>query len=272
MPRVKKTSAWCSSFHPMLAPYKIAVLPLSEEEVLTESPKPRSSSTTSRQYWSVDYDETQSIGRRYRRPDEIGTPFCLTIDFNSLEDKSAHHPRARRHGPGAGQPRRHHPLVRRAASSAADPRDRPGVWHPIVTARLGRRRTTLPIRTPANGEQRQLTLTFAKPLRFDLSDAKLASAKAVAAVEAGGSGDTSEVQFKFSQQADVRTFREDSNYVVDVSPVDAKARRRCCGRPARRASPRRKPCRRQAAARRRMRRADDDRRAAPRRHAQGRRR
>ena len=45
----------------------------------------------------------------------------------------------------------------------------------------------------------KLTLTFAKPLRFDLSDAKLASAKAVAAVDAGGSGDTSEVQFKFSQ-------------------------------------------------------------------------
>src|SRR3954466_331715 len=68
----------------------------------------------------------------------------------------------------------------------------------------------------------KLTLTFAKALRFDLSDAKLASAKAVATVEAGGSGDTSEVQFKFSQQADVRTFREDSNYVVDVSPIDAK--------------------------------------------------
>ena len=69
----------------------------------------------------------------------------------------------------------------------------------------------------------KLTLTFARPLRFDLSDAKLASAKAVAAVDAGGSGDTSEVQFKFSQAADIRTFREDSNYVVDVSPIDAKA-------------------------------------------------
>jgi hypothetical protein len=69
----------------------------------------------------------------------------------------------------------------------------------------------------------KLTLTFARPLRFDLSDAKLASAKAVAAVDAGGSGDTSEVQFKFSQSADIRTFREDSNYVVDVSPIEAKA-------------------------------------------------
>jgi tetratricopeptide (TPR) repeat protein len=69
----------------------------------------------------------------------------------------------------------------------------------------------------------KLTLTFAKPLRFDLSDAKLAAAKAVTAVDAGGSGDNPEVQFKFSQQADIRTFREDSNYVVDVSPIDAKA-------------------------------------------------
>ena len=69
----------------------------------------------------------------------------------------------------------------------------------------------------------KLTLTFAKPLRFDLSDAKLAVAKAVAAVDAAGSSDKPEVQFKFSQQADIRTFREDSNYVVDVSPIDAKS-------------------------------------------------
>ncbi|MCX7315217.1 MAG: tetratricopeptide repeat protein [Alphaproteobacteria bacterium] len=69
----------------------------------------------------------------------------------------------------------------------------------------------------------QLTLTFAKALRFDLSDAKLAVAKAVAGVDAGGSLDTPEVQFKFSQQADIRTFREDFNYVVDVSPIDAKS-------------------------------------------------
>ena len=38
--------------------------------------------------WSVDYDETQSIGKRYRRQDEIGTPFCITVDFDSLEDKA----------------------------------------------------------------------------------------------------------------------------------------------------------------------------------------
>ena len=69
----------------------------------------------------------------------------------------------------------------------------------------------------------KLTLTFAKPLRFDLSDAKLVAAKAVTTIDAGGSGNNPEVQFKFSQQADIRTFREDSNYVVDVSPIDAKA-------------------------------------------------
>ncbi len=68
----------------------------------------------------------------------------------------------------------------------------------------------------------KLTLSFARALRFDLSDAKLALAKAVASVDASGNGDTAEVQFKFSQQADIRTFREDSNYVVDVSPIDVK--------------------------------------------------
>ena len=39
------------------------------------------------QYWMISYDDTQSIGRRYRRQDEVGTPFCITVDFESLEDK-----------------------------------------------------------------------------------------------------------------------------------------------------------------------------------------
>jgi tetratricopeptide (TPR) repeat protein len=69
----------------------------------------------------------------------------------------------------------------------------------------------------------RLTLSFAKRLRFDLSDAKLATARAVAAVDAMGKDDTTEVEFKFSQQADIRSFREDSNYVVDVSPIDAQS-------------------------------------------------
>ncbi len=68
--------------HPFLAPYKVAVLPLSKklsdkaEEVYTELSK----------YFMCDYDEAGSIGKRYRREDEIGTPYCVTIDFDTLED------------------------------------------------------------------------------------------------------------------------------------------------------------------------------------------
>jgi len=71
-------------FHPALAPIKIAVLPLSKKlgeeatkvyELLTKS-------------YVCDYDETASIGKRYRRQDEIGTPYCITFDFDSVEDKS----------------------------------------------------------------------------------------------------------------------------------------------------------------------------------------
>ncbi len=68
----------------------------------------------------------------------------------------------------------------------------------------------------------KLTLSFAKSLRFDLSDAKLAMPKVVSAVDASATRDASVVRFAFSQQADVRTFREDSNYVVDVTPIDVK--------------------------------------------------
>jgi tetratricopeptide (TPR) repeat protein len=75
--------------------------------------------------------------------------------------------------------------------------------------------------TAERGKDR-LRLSFAKRLRFDLSDAKLAAASAVAAVDAVSKDDGAEVEFKLSQQADIRTFREDSNYVVDVSPIDAQ--------------------------------------------------
>ncbi|MEE1075570.1 MAG: His/Gly/Thr/Pro-type tRNA ligase C-terminal domain-containing protein, partial [Acutalibacteraceae bacterium] len=69
-------------FHPALAPFKAAVLPLSKKlsdkatEVYNELSK----------YFSVDYDDAGSIGKRYRREDEIGTPICITYDFDSLED------------------------------------------------------------------------------------------------------------------------------------------------------------------------------------------
>jgi len=71
-------------FHPSLAPVKVAILPLSRKEPLAQLA--RQVSADLRPCWAVQYDDTQSIGRRYRRQDEIGTPFCVTIDFQSLED------------------------------------------------------------------------------------------------------------------------------------------------------------------------------------------
>ena len=69
---------------PRLAPVKVAVLPLSRNEEL--SPKARELAAQLRQYWDVDFDDSQAIGKRYRRQDEIGTPFCITVDFDTLED------------------------------------------------------------------------------------------------------------------------------------------------------------------------------------------
>ena len=71
--------------HPDLAPIKAAVLPLSRKEHLASFAKEIYADL--RQQWMVGYDDAQSIGRRYRRQDEIGTPFCVTVDFESLEDK-----------------------------------------------------------------------------------------------------------------------------------------------------------------------------------------
>ena len=70
--------------HPALAPFKAAILPLSKklsekaDEVYSDLIKS----------FPVDYDESGSIGKRYRRQDEIGTPFCITIDFDTLEDNT----------------------------------------------------------------------------------------------------------------------------------------------------------------------------------------
>jgi glycyl-tRNA synthetase len=72
--------------HHRLAPYKVAVLPLSKKETLT--PLAREVLATLQPHFMCDYDETQSIGRRYRRQDEVGTPFCVTVDFESLEDRA----------------------------------------------------------------------------------------------------------------------------------------------------------------------------------------
>jgi len=70
--------------HPALAPFKAAVLPLSRRPALVEVAQQIYADL--RQCWMVGYDDAQSIGRRYRRQDEIGTPFCITVDFQSLED------------------------------------------------------------------------------------------------------------------------------------------------------------------------------------------
>ena len=71
---------------PRLAPVKAAVLPLSRNEQL--SPKARDLAAELRRSWNVDFDDAGAIGRRYRRQDEIGTPFCITVDFDTLEDQA----------------------------------------------------------------------------------------------------------------------------------------------------------------------------------------
>ncbi|ACY98763.1 MULTISPECIES: glycine--tRNA ligase [Thermomonospora] len=69
---------------PRLAPVKAAVLPLSRNADL--SPKARDLAARLRKHWNVEFDDAGAIGRRYRRQDEIGTPFCITVDFDTLED------------------------------------------------------------------------------------------------------------------------------------------------------------------------------------------
>jgi glycyl-tRNA synthetase len=71
---------------PRLSPYQVAVLPLSRKETLL--PTAHEVLGLLQPHMMCDYDETQSIGRRYRRQDEIGTPLCITVDFDTLEDKA----------------------------------------------------------------------------------------------------------------------------------------------------------------------------------------
>jgi glycyl-tRNA synthetase len=73
-------------FDKRLAPVKAAVLPLSRNEEL--SPKARGLAADLRKRWNVDFDDAQAIGRRYRRQDEIGTPYCVTVDFDTLQDNA----------------------------------------------------------------------------------------------------------------------------------------------------------------------------------------
>ena len=71
---------------PRLSPVKAAVLPLSKKETLT--PTAERLAADLRKNWNIDYDTSGAIGRRYRRQDEIGTPFCITVDFDTLEDNA----------------------------------------------------------------------------------------------------------------------------------------------------------------------------------------
>jgi glycyl-tRNA synthetase len=71
---------------PRIAPVKVAVLPLSRNADL--SPKARDLAAQLRKRWTTDFDDASAIGRRYRRQDEIGTPFCVTVDFETLNDQA----------------------------------------------------------------------------------------------------------------------------------------------------------------------------------------
>jgi len=73
-------------FHPSIAPVKAAVLPLSRNSDL--SPVARDLAQELRARWNVEFDDAGAIGRRYRRQDEIGTPFCVTVDFDTLADRA----------------------------------------------------------------------------------------------------------------------------------------------------------------------------------------
>jgi glycyl-tRNA synthetase len=73
-------------FDNRLAPVKAAILPLSRNADL--SPKAKDLATELRKNWNIEFDDAGAIGRRYRRQDEIGTPYCITVDFESLEDNA----------------------------------------------------------------------------------------------------------------------------------------------------------------------------------------
>ena len=82
----KTDSRTLFDLHPLLAPYQVALFPLSKKSTLSE--KALALSDRISKHYSLDYDDRGSIGKRYRRHDEIGTPYCITFDFKSLEDQS----------------------------------------------------------------------------------------------------------------------------------------------------------------------------------------
>ncbi|MFH1749655.1 MAG: glycine--tRNA ligase [bacterium] len=82
--KVKNENRIVLKFHPKIAPVKIAVLPLVKKELLPEAAQKIFDKLKDIYY--IEYDEVGSIGRRYRRQDEIGTPYCITVDFDTLKD------------------------------------------------------------------------------------------------------------------------------------------------------------------------------------------
>src|SRR5690606_29960094 len=82
----KQDSRSVLRFHPAIAPVKAAVLPLTKKDGLPE--KAREILNNLRIDYSIQYDEKDSIGKRYRRQDAIGTPFCITVDYQTLEDNT----------------------------------------------------------------------------------------------------------------------------------------------------------------------------------------
>ena len=104
---------------PRLAPVKAAVLPLSRHADL--SPKARDLAAELRKSWNVEFDDAGAIGRRYRRQDEIGTPYCVTRRLRLAGGPGGDHPRARRDDPGARRASTRSATTSRCASRAADP-------------------------------------------------------------------------------------------------------------------------------------------------------
>jgi glycyl-tRNA synthetase len=85
--QVREETRVVLKLHPWIAPVKVAVLPLSRNEKLV--PKAREVHDIVRKRFASQYDDAQSIGRRYRRQDEIGTPICVTVDFETVETDNA---------------------------------------------------------------------------------------------------------------------------------------------------------------------------------------
>ena len=137
--------------HPRLAPITVAVFPLKKNEPrLVELARGVKKDLQAAGLRAV-YDDTGAIGKLYRRQDEIGTPFCITVDFQSLEDKTRHGARPRHDGAGAGRRRRAGLRAAREGRVGEAPLPNPLPTLPLRGAR-GPDGSTLPL--PLAGEGR----------------------------------------------------------------------------------------------------------------------